>query len=99
MPGQAGQELTPEAIEKEGSDPQLAAAFKAITAKVTTGEYARAGQPLPDHAAQAVKPADVQKRRTDLLKNLQKLNEELEELNDAGSEGQVNATMRSAVRH
>ena len=48
---------------------------------MTTGEFARAGQALPDFGAQAAPPAELKKRRAELLKDLQKLNHELEELN------------------
>ena len=84
LSGQAGQELTPALIEKEGGDPQLAAALNALIAKLTTGEYARVGNAVPNFAAQATWPAEIKKRRADLLKNLEKLNHELEELNRGG---------------
>lgn len=81
LPAQPGAELTAASIEKDADDPQLAAALSALIAKVTTGEYAHVGKPLPDFTAQAIQPAEVQKRRTELLKGLEKLNHELDELN------------------
>src|SRR5581483_7561778 len=39
-----GPAITPRVLEEEYSDPQLAAALKAMTAKLTSGEYAKVGQ-------------------------------------------------------
>jgi carboxyl-terminal processing protease len=75
------QAVTPEQIEKEQGDPQLAAALRALIAKTTTGEFAKVGGALPDLAARAARPEDVRKRRASLLKDLEKIKKELDELN------------------
>ncbi len=79
-PEQGAQEVTPERIERDLADPQLAAALKTMLAKLATGEFARTGRPLPDFSAQVMRPEDVEKRRAVLLKDLEKLTHDLDEL-------------------
>jgi hypothetical protein len=85
LPDQPGQELTPAWIEKEGGDPQLAAGLTALIAKLTRGEFARVGKDAPNFAAQVAQSAELKKRRAEVMKNLEKLNHELEELNRSAS--------------
>jgi carboxyl-terminal processing protease len=58
-------------------DVQLAAAQKALSAKLTTGQYVTVGQPLPAVTEHARRLEEVRKRREGLLKDLERVDQEL----------------------
>jgi hypothetical protein len=68
------QRLTPEWIEQKLADPQLAAAVRALSAKVSGGEFAKAGQPL---TALAAHYEQMRQQRDRLLTQLKRLDREL----------------------
>lgn len=70
---------TPEFLDKEAADPQLAAALKALTAKLKTGEFAKSGQPLADQQTQLSKLDELRKQRDELRQKLEQLDRELGE--------------------
>src|SRR5262249_34169025 len=53
-------------------DPQLAAALKAMAARLTTGEFARAGQPRSALTAH-LQRQDAEKRRAALMKDIEQI--------------------------
>jgi carboxyl-terminal processing protease len=61
-------------------DPQLAAGLKAMIARLTTGEFARVGGSNEALASDLRRREEIQKRRTALLEDLEKLDKELDAL-------------------
>jgi carboxyl-terminal processing protease len=61
-------------------DPQLAAGLKAMTARLTTGEYAAVGGSKEVLANHLRRREEIQKRRAALVDDLEKLDKELNEL-------------------
>jgi carboxyl-terminal processing protease len=74
-------DVTPERLAADESDPQLAAALKALIAKTTQGEFITVGQPDGGRLARDDRVGAVRKRREALLDDLKKVERELEELN------------------
>jgi carboxyl-terminal processing protease len=72
--------ITPKSIEEEGSDPQLAAGLKTLIAKVATGEYEKVGQALTAVDIDARQLEELQKSRDSLMKDLDKIDQELDRL-------------------
>jgi carboxyl-terminal processing protease len=70
---------TPKASRKEGSR-QLAAARRAMIARITTGEFEKTGQSAEAARSHATRHAELARRREAILKNIQELNEELKSL-------------------
>jgi carboxyl-terminal processing protease len=68
--------LTPELIEKKLADPQLAAALKTLSAKVSDGRFAKVGQPLSALTAQHER---LRRKREQLMSELKQLDRELGE--------------------
>ncbi len=66
--------LTPEKIEKDLSDPQLAAAVKTLSAKVADGEFTKVGQPVAALTAQLER---LRLQRDETLARLKQLDGEL----------------------
>ena len=67
----------------EADDPQLAAALKAIVARLTTGQFAKVGQSRSGLAAHLQRLEEIRKRRAGLLQDIEKLDRELDDLNKA----------------
>ena len=67
----------------EADDPQLAAALKAMVARLTTGQFANVGQSRSALAAHLQRLEEIRKRRAGLLQDLEKLDRELDDLNKA----------------
>ena len=65
--------LTPEWIEQKLADPQLAAAVKTLSAKVSGGQFAKVGQPL---AALVAHYEQIRQQREHLLGQLKQLERE-----------------------
>lgn len=76
----AAPKRSPEEIETQFGDPQLAAALKAMRARLETGSFAKVGQGNAALLATVQRKEDIQKRRDELLKNLQQLDKELADL-------------------
>jgi carboxyl-terminal processing protease len=76
--------ITPQSVETEDADPQLAAALKTMLARLTTGQYEKVSTLNPAQIAAFLKRQEIQERRDSLQKNLEDLNRELAEL-DRGS--------------
>ncbi len=72
--------LTPELVEQQLSDPALAAALKTLQSKLSTGEFAKTGQPLKDQELQFAKQVEVRKQRDELRKQVELLDRELGEV-------------------
>lgn len=77
--------LTPELIEKELSDPALAAAHKTLQSKLTTGEFAKVGRPLTELQTQLAQQDELRKQRDEIRRKLELLDRELGEANRAES--------------
>jgi carboxyl-terminal processing protease len=73
----------PGAAARDRTDPQLAAGLKAMTARLTTGEFAQAGRSKEALADYLRRREEIQKRRTALVDDLEKLDKELDELSRA----------------
>lgn len=72
--------LTPERVEGDYADPQLAAALKTMVAKLITGEFIKVGQTNAAQAAQLHRRDEIRQRRESLLKDLEKVEKELQEV-------------------
>lgn len=73
--------FSPERVEKDLADPQLAAALRSMTAKVVEGEFARVGQSeasLQAHYLLRDRLRSLQKQHDDMLKQMEKINKELQ---------------------
>jgi len=73
-------EVTAASIEEQQADPQLAAALKTLTARLTSGEFAKVSTIAPAQIETFLKREDVQQRRDSVLENLERLNRELADL-------------------
>jgi carboxyl-terminal processing protease len=82
-PAAAGGRVTPESIEADHADPQLAAALKTLIARTTGGAFVRVGLPVAEQAARLKRLEDARKRRQSLLEDLKKVDQELSELGPA----------------
>jgi carboxyl-terminal processing protease len=72
--------MTPEVLEKEFADPQLAAALKTMTAKLTTGTFAPVGK-TKDALLQHLKQLEhLQKQQQAMQQQLEQIREQLVEL-------------------
>jgi hypothetical protein len=71
------EKLSPEAIERELADPQLAAAVKTLSAKVGGGEFVKVGQTLTTLVARHQRAQQLQDQRQKLLSQLQQVDREL----------------------
>jgi carboxyl-terminal processing protease len=69
--------LTPNVLEEQYADPQLAAAQRTLVAKLTGGEFLKVGQANPAYDAPA-RLETLRQQREALLKDLQKLDSEIE---------------------
>jgi carboxyl-terminal processing protease len=65
-------------------DLQLAAGLKAMAARLATGTFARVGLSTTDLTAQIQRREEIEKQRTALLGDLEKLDQELGALNQGG---------------
>jgi carboxyl-terminal processing protease len=70
--------------EADPADPQLAAALKALVARLTTGEFIKVGIPASALEARMTQRAEIEKRREALLQSLRKVDQELEALDKPG---------------
>lgn len=70
-------EITPKSLTENHSDPQLAAALKTMTAKLTGGEFIKVGKDQATLEAHAQKKAELQERKEELLKELKEVDKEL----------------------
>jgi carboxyl-terminal processing protease len=75
----AGEKLTPERIAKDYADPQLAAALKAMQAKLHDGRFGKVGKPNADMAAD-IQREEVRERREGLMRDLNRIRKELADL-------------------
>ncbi|HEV3262068.1 MAG TPA: S41 family peptidase [Gemmataceae bacterium] len=80
-----GEKLTPGRLAEDYADPQLAAALKTMTARVTSGKFEKVGKPSATMAAD-LRRREVRERREALLKQLEQANKELADLEKAGKE-------------
>jgi len=72
--------ITAEWLESKQADPQLAAALKSLTARLTTGEFTKVSTQSAAQIEAYLRQEDLQRRRETVLQNLQKLQRELTEL-------------------
>src|SRR5262249_45425495 len=79
-------QLTPKSIEEDYGDRQLAAALKAMQAKVDNGEFVKTGEPIASLQAHVLQRERLEKIRETLRKNLEEVNKELAELEKAGTQ-------------
>jgi carboxyl-terminal processing protease len=73
-------EVTADWLETEQADPQLAAALKALSSRLATGEFAKVSQLTAAQIEQFLKREDLHRRRQAVLENLERLKGELAEL-------------------
>src|SRR5262249_21580700 len=71
---------TVEWIEKDQSDPQLAAALKAMAGRLKGKEFPKVGKPQAALLAETARREELQRRREGLQKELEKVNKELNDL-------------------
>jgi carboxyl-terminal processing protease len=71
---------TPQSIEEQHADPQLAAALNTLIARLTTGEFVKVGRSGSAEIERFLKREDVERRREAVLQNLQQLDRELADL-------------------
>jgi carboxyl-terminal processing protease len=69
--------LSIQTIAGEYADPQLAAALKTMTAKLTEGQFVPVGRPLTALQADVAKRDELLQRRLALMKDLEQVNKEL----------------------
>jgi carboxyl-terminal processing protease len=72
--------LTPKMIEENHADPQLAAALRSMTARLTGGEFLKVGKDNGILLDQAVRLEEMRQRREDLLRSMNQLEREMAEL-------------------
>jgi hypothetical protein len=77
--GAVGVKVTPESIERDQADPQLAAALTTLLARTTRGEFAKVGLPVSEQAARIRRLEEARQRRQSHLDDLKKVDEELGE--------------------
>ena len=77
-------QLTPKILEEQYSDPQLAAAQRTLLAKLTSGEFLKVGQANPKYDNPA-RLETLRQQREALLKDLQKLEEEIDAARKGGA--------------
>ena len=82
----AAAKVTPESIERDEADPQLAAALKTMIARTTRGEFVKVGLPLSEQSARLQRLDEARKRRQSLLEDLKKVDKELGELSAISGE-------------
>jgi len=75
-------------LAKDFADPQLAAALQTLSARLTKGEFAKVGKSHADLLADLARGEPLQRQREALLKNLEQIQKELNELEKrTGTEG------------
>ena len=84
--GTAVAEISPEWIEQELKDPQLAAALRAIHGMLETGQWPQVGDSGVEELIKIQKRQSLQRRRDLLHKSLGKIDEELQKLTEAPSD-------------
>jgi hypothetical protein len=70
---------TIESVEKDQSDPQLAAALKSMIGRLK-GEFPKVGKPVAALVADLARREELERRRDALQKEMEKVNKELKEL-------------------
>jgi carboxyl-terminal processing protease len=75
-----GAKVTPESIERDESDPPLAAALKTLIARTTQGAFVKTGLPVAEQSARLRRLDEARKRRQSLVDDLKKVEKELSEL-------------------
>ncbi len=104
-------DITPEWIEQEMADLQLAAALRAMVGKLTTGDWPIVGQSDADQLARLSQRENLKRQRDLLNERLEWVEEELAKLDDpdasneeasepddlAADEGQLNGTIDDAI--
>jgi carboxyl-terminal processing protease len=73
--------ITPAVLAKEHADPQLAAALKTMVARLTGGTFIQVGRTGPEQPARL---EELRGRREQLLRDLQRLERDLEEAQQGG---------------
>lgn len=80
--GAAREAMTAEYLEKELSDPQLAAAYKALSGKLQTGEFKAVGQSNATLLAHLTEKAALERARERLQEDLSRVDERLKQVQD-----------------
>ncbi|MEX1017531.1 MAG: S41 family peptidase [Phycisphaeraceae bacterium] len=80
---EAPADVTPEVIEEQLKDPQLAAALRAVLGKLETGDWPQVGESNADALVAASRRQNLTQRREMLLEQITELEGELEKI-DAG---------------
>jgi carboxyl-terminal processing protease len=80
--------VTPAVLEKEHADPQLAAALRLLVARLTGGEFIKVGRPgaLPQDE---ISLEELRGRREELLRDLRRLEKDIEDLQKGGTRPKV----------
>lgn len=78
-----GSEVTPQSIEEDFADRQLAAALKSMLARLEKGEFVKVGGSSATLQSQLMQRERLEKIRDSLRKNLEDINKELAELEKA----------------
>ena len=72
--------ITAASLEEQESDPQLAAALKALTARLQSGVYAKINNLSVTQIEQFLKRDEIEQRRETALDALKKIDDELAQL-------------------
>jgi carboxyl-terminal processing protease len=75
--------LTPKIIEEQHADPQLAAALRAMVARVTGGEFLKVGKDNAALADVALRLEEMRQRRDQLQQSVKQLEREIAEMQKA----------------
>ncbi|MEX2672741.1 MAG: S41 family peptidase [Phycisphaeraceae bacterium] len=84
--GEEAERITPDLIEDELSDPQLAAALQAMLGKFETGEFPRVGESEATLTAHVNERSTMERRREVLSESLEQVDESLRQLDESIAE-------------
>ncbi|MFO0954483.1 MAG: S41 family peptidase, partial [Isosphaeraceae bacterium] len=79
-PRPADAKVTPESVEADQSDPQLAAALRTMLARIERGAFQKVGLPAAEQAERARLLEEARKKRQALINDLKRVDDELDEL-------------------
>jgi carboxyl-terminal processing protease len=86
---QALPKLTPNVIEKNHGDPQLAAALRSMTARLTGGEFLKVGKDDSVALDQVLRFEEMRQRREELTRQMQQLEREISDLQQGAAGDKV----------
>jgi carboxyl-terminal processing protease len=76
----APKKLTPAVIAEDYADPQLGAALRSMLARLKDGRFEKVGKPAADLVKHFSRGEELRRRREELMKDLERVNKELSDL-------------------